>query len=116
MYFPLCVSQYMESREDKSLSPNHVFTFIFQILRLLYFINNLMIFQQSEARGTLRRYLGEPSRADLALVAILFVRFWGSRNSFRQDFWLQSPGGTLGGHRWYRPLAYCIRTLLGKPS
>ena len=30
MYFPLCVSSFfMESREDKSLSQNHVFIFIF---------------------------------------------------------------------------------------
>ena len=49
--------------------------------------------------GTLKRVLGECSCADLALVAILFVRFWGSRNSFRQDICAAKLWGNAEGPR-----------------
>jgi len=58
---------------------------------------------------TKKKFLAEPF---FRVVAILFVRTDGSRNSFRQDRCAQICGGMRGGRAWYRPLSYCIRTLL----
>ena len=58
---------------------------------------------------TKKKFLAEPF---FRVVAILFVRTDGSRNSFRQDRCAQICGGTRGGRRRYRPLSNCIRTLL----
>ena len=86
------------------------FLFLVQIYDLnVWFLASA--FSLLKPGGTLKRVLGECSCADLALVAILFVRFWGSRNSFRPLLWLESCGGMLGCGRWYWPLSNCIRTL-----
>ena len=49
---------------------------------------------------TKKKFLAEPF---FRVVAILFVRTDGSRNSFRQDRCAQICGGMRGAGAWYRP-------------
>ena len=57
---------------------------------------------------TKKKFLAEPF---FRVVAILFVGFSGSRNSFRGNFCAQSCGGTRIGVRRYRP----FKTLYKNP-